>query len=160
MKTAIVYYSLTGNAERIARQIAGILGADLIPLVPSKAYPDAGLRMFFWGGKSAVMAEAPALEPYSFDPDAYDCVVMGTPVWAGTYTPPLRSFLLQNREALGTKKLAAFVCSGGGSTDKAFRKLRETAGVDRFAAELSLMDPQASDEERRGQIEAFCRQIG
>ena len=64
MKRVIVYYSLSGNTRFAAEQIARRLGADLLPIAPEKAYPDRGFRKFFWGGKSAVMAETPALQPY------------------------------------------------------------------------------------------------
>lgn len=89
MKTAIVYYSMSGNTRYAAERIAQTIGADLIPLVPTKAYPDSGFKKFFWGGKSALMGDKPALEPYAFDPNAYDLVILGTPVWAGTIAPPL-----------------------------------------------------------------------
>ena len=62
MKTLVVYYSLEGNTEYVAEKIREAVGADLLKLVPKKAYHDKGLAKFFWGGKSAVMAEKPELE--------------------------------------------------------------------------------------------------
>lgn len=64
MKTLIVYYSLEGNTEYAAGRIAAALQADTLRLRPKKAYADKGFAKFFWGGKSAVMAEKPELEPY------------------------------------------------------------------------------------------------
>ena len=66
MKTAVVYYSQSGNTEETARKIAAITGADLIRLEPEKAFPDKGFRKFFWGGKSAVMGDEPPLKPVNF----------------------------------------------------------------------------------------------
>ena len=40
MKTIIVYYSLEGNTEYAAKELANLLGADLLRLHPKKAYPD------------------------------------------------------------------------------------------------------------------------
>ncbi len=77
MKTLIVYYSLEGNTAYAAERIASELGADVLRLEPVKAYPDSGFRKFFWGGKSAVMAETPELLPYDFDADAYDRIIFG-----------------------------------------------------------------------------------
>ena len=77
MKTIIVYYSLEGNTEYAARQIAAALGADTLRLEVTKAYPTSGFKKFFWGGKSAVMAETPKLEPYRFDGSQYDRVIFG-----------------------------------------------------------------------------------
>ena len=44
MKTAIVYYSMSGNCEFAAKKIADITGADLIRIEPEKAYPDSGFK--------------------------------------------------------------------------------------------------------------------
>lgn len=59
MKTLIVYYSLEGNTEYAAGRIAAALQAETLCLRLKKAYADKGFAKFFWGGKSAVMAEKP-----------------------------------------------------------------------------------------------------
>ena len=80
MHPIIIYYSLHGNTRTVAEQMAARLHADLLSLVPLKAYPDSGFKQFFWGGKSAIMGEKPRLETYAFDPAAYDMVIFGSPV--------------------------------------------------------------------------------
>ena len=160
MKTAIVYYSLTGNVDFAAGRIARLLDAELIRIAPEKAYPDSGARKFLWGGKSAVMGEAPRLLPYDFRPEAYDCVVLGTPVWAGTFAPPLRTFLKEQQAALAGKPVAAFACSSGGSADKALEKLRQALGIPAFAARLALVDPKdKASAENDKKIAAFCAEL-
>lgn len=57
MKRLIVYYSLEGNTEYIVDELCEKLSADKLRLVPKKAYADKGFAKFFWGVKSAVMAE-------------------------------------------------------------------------------------------------------
>ena len=84
MKTAVVYYSMSGNTKLIAEKIAGDLNADLIEIFPENSYPDKGFRKYFWGGKSAIMGAKPALQPYSFNADKYDTVIIGSPVWASS----------------------------------------------------------------------------
>ena len=100
MQRIIIYFSLEGNTEYIADELAKTLSADKLRLVPKKAYKTGGFSKFFWGGKSAVMAEKPELEPYDVDLAAYDEIIFGFPVWAGTFTPPLRTFILENKEGL------------------------------------------------------------
>ena len=39
MKTAVIYYSMSGNCEYAAEWINSEIGADLIRLEPEKAYP-------------------------------------------------------------------------------------------------------------------------
>ena len=38
MKTIVVYYSLEGNTKLAAEAVAKELGADILPLIPVKAY--------------------------------------------------------------------------------------------------------------------------
>ena len=108
MKKLIVYYSLEGNTEYAANRIKDRTGADLLKLVPKKAYHDKGFAKFFWGGKSAVMAEKPKLEAYEVNLSEYDQVIFGFPVWASNFTPPVRTFIEENKEALKGKRFAAF----------------------------------------------------
>ena len=158
MKTAIVYYSQGGNTALVAEKLAAVLGADLVRLEPQKAYPAEGFRKFFWGGKSAVMAETPALLPYSFDAAKYDTVVFGFPVWAGNVTPPLRTFIREND--LRGLRLAALVCQSGAGAEKALGRLREALGVEQLEAEAILIDPKARPTpENEKKIAAFCDQL-
>lgn len=155
MKTLIVYYSHEGNTEYAANKIASACGFDTLRLAPARAYPERGFRKFFWGGKSAVMAETPALAPYAFDPGAYDRIIFGFPVWAGNVTPPIRTFVKE--QDLKGKRVAAFACESGAGAEKAFGKLKAILGIDALEAELVLIDPKdkpsAENEEK---LKAFC----
>ena len=158
MKTIVVYYSLEGNTQYVAERIAEALGAGLLRLRPKKAYPDSGFKKFFWGGKSAVMAETPALEPYDFDPAAWDRIILGFPVWAGNVTPPIRTFIKEND--LRGKRIAAFACQSGSGAEKAFEKLAKCIGVSGFEHTAVFIDPKSRPgQEKDEQIEAFCREL-
>lgn len=160
MKTAIVYYSMSGNTKFVADKIAEKIGADVIRLEPVEAYPDKGIRKFFWGGKSAVMEEKPELMEYEFDTGQYDMIIFGTPVWASNFAPPLRTFIEENRSGLEGKKMATFVCFSGGGADKAIDRLKKCVGVEKLEGELVLVDPLmkvvAENEVRIGE---FCEKV-
>ena len=160
MKTAIVYFSLNGNTEYVASELAGKLGADAIKLTPKKAFPDSGFKKFLWGGKSAVMKEKPELEPYEFDAEKYGRVIFGTPVWASRFTPPIRTFVADNADALKGKRFAAFTCFSGGGADKALARLKELLGAD-LDAELILVDPKDKPSDgNAAKIAEFCEKLG
>lgn len=155
MKTIIVYYSLEGNTDDSAKKIAEIIGADLLRLEPEKAYPSSGFRKFFWGGKSAVMAETPELQKYAFDPAAYGRVIFGFPVWASNFAPPIRTFIKEND--LTGKRFAVFACESGSGAEKAFTKLKDALGIGNFDAELILIDPKTKpNAENDKKIDSFC----
>lgn len=142
MKTAIVFYSMNGNTAMVARKLAEGINADLIEIKPEKSYPDKGFKKFLWGGKSAVMAETPALIPYDFSAGEYDQIVFGFPVWAGNVTPPIRTFVQENKDVLKGKRIAAFACQSGTGGEKAFNKLLECLGRDKLTATMILNDPK------------------
>ena len=160
MKTAIVYYSMSGNCQYAAKSVARRTGADLIRIEPEKAYPDSGFKKYFWGGKSAVMGDMPALRPYEFDADKYERVIFCFPVWAGNVTPPIRTFISENRDQLKAKKLAALVCHSGGGGEKPITKLKALLGVTELEAELDLIDPRdKSDSSKDKALEEFCKEL-
>ena len=113
MKDLIVYYSLEGNTEYVAQVLKEKLDARVRCLTPKKAYSTKGFAKYFWGGKSAVMAEKPELESYDIDLSEIDRIIFGFPVWASTFAPPIRTFIEDNREALAGKRFAAFACQAG-----------------------------------------------
>ncbi len=160
MNRIIVYFSLEGNTEYITDELVKALSADKLKLVPKKAYSTSGFSKFFWGGKSAVMAEKPELEPYDVDLSAYDQVIFGFPVWAGTFTPPLRTFISENKEGLKNKNLAAFACQSGAGAEKAFTKLGECIGIDSFSATAIFIDPKDKpSEENAHKLIDFCKSL-
>lgn len=155
MNSLVVYYSLEGNTKWAAEQIASGIGGDILALIPKRAYPDRGFRKYFWGGKSAVFQESPELEPYSADLARYERVVLATPIWAGTFAPPLRTFI--RSEHLSGKRLALAACSGGGSPDKAFSQMKQLLGVTKDIPTLHLVDPRTKPSEKNIQaLRAFC----
>ena len=156
MKTAIIYYTMSENTKYAAEKIAEILGADLIQISPQKAYKDKGFVKFIWGGRSALMGEAPKLMPYQFDAASYDRIILGTPIWASTFAPPIRSFIREN-PMISQKELGAFACCGGGDTGKAFLKLKELLSIPELKAELVLIDPKDKPAPvNESKIQSFC----
>ena len=142
MKTAIVFYSMSGNTKYVAGKVAAGAGADLVEIAPEKKFPAKGLRKFLVGGRSAVTGATPALMPYEFHADEYDRVVIATPVWASSPAPPLNTFIRDNREGLKDKKIALILCFKGGGADKASAKVKELTGCENLEAELVLVDPK------------------
>lgn len=158
MKSLIVYYTLEGNTAYAAEQIAKETGADLLRLEPVKAYPTGKVSKFVWGGKSAVMSEAPELQPYRFDAASYDRIIFGFPVWASTIAPPLRTFIRSHD--LKGKKIAAFACQTAKGADKAFVKLQEELGISKLEATLELLDPKTKPDPANAQkITGFCEKL-
>ncbi len=90
-KVLVVYYSLSGNTARVARDLARRAQADVESLqdlehgVGFFGYVKAALDAF--RGKSATLGNLTS------DPRRYSLVIIGTPVWVGRMTPAVRAYL-------------------------------------------------------------------
>jgi len=161
-KTALVYFSLNGNtdyvAERLAEALRDQVELDVIRLEPVKPYADKGFRKFMKGGADATFGAKPELKLYNFDPRDYDTVVIGTPIWAGTVAPPLRTFMLHNR--LKGKNIAIFVNSMSGNSEKCLSKFEKYLKKTNIIATMSLVEPmKAKSGEDLYTIRKFAEEI-
>jgi hypothetical protein len=96
LKSIVVYFSLDGNSELVAGFIKEALGADSLRLELEQAIARQGFAKMFHGGKQVMTHQKPALKPYQLDLAPYELVVLGGPVWVGSPTPALLSFLAQS----------------------------------------------------------------
>lgn len=141
-KILIVYYSLTGNTHLIAEAIKEQTGADIERLKPIKDLNSESGTRFFWGGMHAKMKQKPKLEPLKYDPNDYDLIFLGTPVWAWTLTPPIRSYL--ELYDLSSKTLAIWNCAGGNGI-KAMQRLKKELQNINIIGENTFTEPLTND---------------
>lgn len=111
-KIVVVYYSFEGSTKGIAELLAQHSNADLLEVKPLKELQSKGFAKFIWGGSQVVMGKKPELMPLSKNLDEYDIVFVGTPIWAGTYAPPIKTLL--EGDYIDGKKVAYFYCHEGG----------------------------------------------
>lgn len=104
-KPLIVFYSLEGFTRNVAKNIARKINGELLELHPKKDIKAWFMKYLRWG-KQVMMKETPELEPYNIDLKNHDIIYIGTPVWAFTFTPAIRSFLKQTH--LKGKKIIIF----------------------------------------------------
>ncbi|MDR1630601.1 MAG: flavodoxin [Oscillospiraceae bacterium] len=154
MKTLVVYYSLEGNTEFIAQQVADKSGADIFKLEPQKEFPKQGFKKYFWGGKSVIFGEKPPLKNTTPDLNLYDSIYIGTPVWSGSFAPPVNTFLSQN--SFENKQISLFACHGGGGADKCFEKIKSRLAKDTVVKTIDFQDPlHAEKDEVLNKIDAW-----
>ncbi|MER2080404.1 MAG: flavodoxin [Ruminococcus sp.] len=151
MKTIIVYYSLGGFTKSLAEKLAAESGADLLELRPVKAYPSTGARRFITGGRAAVTGKKPPLQTYTFDADRYDRIIFGSPVWASSPAPPLRSFIAENSATVARKAYGAFFTQLGSGADKALKKLAAAAGIADFQVSMVFYEPNKKDAHKENE---------
>lgn len=144
MSTLVVYFSFEGNTKFIAEKIAETIGAGLIELKTSKKYPREGFGKYFWGGKSVIFGEKPKLTNEPIDLSCYETLIIGTPVWAGSFAPPIKSFITQYK--IQGKRIALFASHAGGGAKKCFAKLKEALPGNKFIGETDYVEPKKNPE--------------
>ncbi len=138
MRKLIVFYSLDGNTRFIAKVMAEAAGADMLELKPKDQPAVKGFMKYFWGGKQVFQKQKPQLETFDKNPQDYDLIFIGTPVWAFTYAPALATFFDQVK--LKDKKIALFCCSGGGK-GKTLSNMRDQLKGNTILGEIDFVEP-------------------
>jgi len=87
----MVYFSRTGNTRRLAEAIARELACDIEVIRESRNRQ--GFTEFVKSCFEALFRHHPKIETVQHDPSAYDLVILGTPVWAGSMSSPVRSYI-------------------------------------------------------------------
>ena len=111
----VVYFSQGNSTERVAEDIAALIGADLERIVEKKTRK-WGFFGFTAAGAAATFGCASPIESPGKDPTAYAGVFVCTPIWAWRMAPPIRSWLRLNKGRL--PELSAYVTVSG-DTDPA-----------------------------------------
>lgn len=133
MKSLVVFFSHGGNTRRVARTLASRLKADVdeIHLLQARG---SGARAYAQCAIESMAGLTPAIMPAHHDPQGYEVVVVGTPIWCWSLSSPVRTWLLQQRAALQDAKLGFFCTMGGSGASIAFERMqallhREPAAV-------------------------------
>lgn len=157
--TLVIYYSLEGNVDFLAREVAKKSSSDIFRLETVKEYPKKGLLKFFHGGKDASMGFKPELKNPVPDLSSYSKIVIGCPVWAGKPAAPLNT-LFEESDFSG-KKIYLFASSAGGDAEKCL-SIMEKKTIEKGGSVIfkdSYVNPLKNIEISLDKINAFCQEI-
>lgn len=151
MKTLFITYSHEGNCRALAAAMAETVNGDTADLrLAGGDAPTGFVKKYLVGGKGALFKETPPLLPLSADPDAYDLVTVGGPVWAFTMAPAVRTFLTGREWHGGRVALFVMHRGGKGSALPAMEKLvAERGGA--VAGAADFVDLRRGDAEKTRQ---------
>ena len=150
MKTLVVYYTRTGNSKFAAETVATEVGADVEEVVDLKNRK--GRLAFLSAGRDAMQGKLTEIAETKRNPFDYDLVVIVQPVWAGSPTPAIRTYLKKND--LSGKKVALFFTD---ASDKAVEKTKAIMPNSTFVGELALPAKEFENrEETQKKIGEWC----
>lgn len=163
MRVLVVYYSRSGLTKQACEALAEDLraaGHEVVTEELTDRTDRGGVLGFVRGGHDAMRKLTTEIEPVQADPTGFDLVVIGTPVWAGSCTPAVRTFCAQ---FAGRLPRVAFVATMGGRGDAgAFAAMQEACGQEPVAT-LTLIDKairRGDAEEYRAKVTAFAEELG
>ena len=114
-KTAVVYFSATGTTERMAKNAASAMGADIFEIEPVHKYTAADLNWHDKKSLTTIECNDPKSRPAianKIDISGYDTVVLCYPIWWG-YAPKTIYTFAESQNWSGKKLIT--LCTSGGS---------------------------------------------
>ena len=152
-KTLVVYYSASGNTQRVAQDIAEAAGADLFEIVPTEIYTSDDLN---WTNQDSRVSrehddeslrDVPLVSTTVENWDDYDTVFIGYPIWWAIAAWPVDNFVKDN-DFTG-KTVIPFATSSSSGMGQSGELLAQMAGTgdwqegQRFSSGVSSADVQA-----------------
>ena len=129
MKTAVVYFSWSGNTRFAAETIAKKAGADLFEIKTETPYNSDFQKCCDEAKPECYGKTLRPIKPIEgFDLSKYDMVFVGTPNWWGTMAPPVRTWITQSLVALKGKTVRLFQTHGGGGMQRVGKEFAEVIG--------------------------------
>ena len=90
-KVLVVYFSETGNTQKLAKLISDEVGGDFRRIETVKSYP-TGEALFDYTKNERDNDERPELKDLDINIDDYDVIFVGYPIWWYTLPMPIYTF--------------------------------------------------------------------
>ncbi|MDD7415897.1 MAG: NAD(P)H-dependent oxidoreductase [Treponemataceae bacterium] len=159
-QTIIVYYSLEGNIDFVAKTLAEKIScSNVVRLETVKAYPTKGLFKFLHGGKDAIKGFKPELKTELPDLSKFDNIVIATPVWASRPSAPISSFI-EKCDFTG-KKVFIIASSAGGSAESTIEAINNevTKKGATVVASVSFVNLLKQQDKVKSGIDEFVSKV-
>lgn len=146
----VVYYSATGNTERVANSIAEATGGDLFEIEPTEPYTDDDLN---WNDESSrvsreyedeSLCDVPLVNTTVDGWDDYDTVFIGYPIWWGIAAWPVDGFVEAND--FSEKTVIPFATSASSGMGQSGELLADLAGTGDWQDGMRFSSGAGDDE--------------
>lgn len=139
MKTLLVYYSNQKNIRSLCEASAREGEVDVLEL--RERYDRGVLSAATVGSYLASRGMGSQIDPFEIDFDAYDTVILATPVWHGSPVPAVNAFCIRWTCAAGRFQ-ACFYMMGGTLQKQWIRCVNASASPAAPAAMLCVFQPK------------------
>ncbi len=159
MKILIVFYTRTGITRKAAEDMAELLKkhVDNVQMEELIDHKDrSGKIGYLAAAKDAMRKNETEIDEIKHHPKDFDMIILGTPVWAGTMAPALRTYLNSYRKDMHD---VSFYCThGGGGASKTFKGIKSILDLSPKAT-LSLRDKDVKEGKHSSELQEFIKTI-
>lgn len=106
MKKLVIYYSLTGTLDKVAKLVAKKANADIYRIQPDRKYDLDMWATWDQAQKEIASNDMPGIKGALPNISDYDQIIIGGPVWGYSISNPIHSFL--NQTDFKGKTVSAF----------------------------------------------------
>lgn len=155
-KALVVYFSQSGNTEKVANFIKDATDADLVQLETVKAYPTDYNELLDYAQNEQRQNARPELKTKINNIDEYDVIFLGYPNWWADMPMPIYTFL--EEYDLSGKTIAPFVTSGGSGFSNTLSEIRNKQKNATVTEGLSISGSQAGSSQ--SSVNNWVKKIG
>jgi menaquinone-dependent protoporphyrinogen IX oxidase len=130
-KILVVYYSRTGKTKGLAHEIASKMNAAIEEILDNK--DRSGLKGLESCDEDARNKTMENLAEMKKNPKNYNLVLIGTPIWNGTVSTPVRTFLIKYKDSL-PDRIAFFTTGRFTKADPVVKDMEELLGKSSIAS--------------------------
>ncbi|MHA2115557.1 MAG: flavodoxin [Candidatus Thorarchaeota archaeon] len=155
MKVLVTYYSRTGTTKQVGELIAEAMGAESNEIVDVKER--LGPVNYMRAARDAKGMKPTKIE-YTKNPDDYDVIILGTPIWWKNIPPATRTFLTSHN--LKGKKVVFFITSQAEEDmEIVFSQMRELTPDAELIDTFGLLQKKVKNEEYREELATFIENL-
>lgn len=156
-KILIAYYSLSGNTKAVAEQIHAKFGGDLFEIKTLTPYPgnEQEAIEIIQGQRAANIK--PELSGKVANINEYDIIFIGTPIWFGTASLPVFSFV-ESHDFAG-KTIIPFYTCGRGDQGTYVRDIQAICEGATFLESFGNTRPEREAGTHTAKIEQYLEQL-
>ncbi len=154
MKALVVFYSKTGLTKEVAVHISEELNCDIEEIFDVKSRK--GILGYIRSVIESAFKKMPEIKKTEINPEEYDVVIMGTPVWAENMASPIRTYLFNNNEKMD--KVAFFCTMLGSGNKRAFLEMERVSESEPLAC-LALTSKEIKQEKHIKKVKEFINKI-
>lgn len=152
----IVFYSRTGTTKRAAEYLQKLFSCDIEEIIDNEKRE--GVLGLINSGKDAIFKNTTNIEKIKLNPDNYDIVIIGSPIWASLMAPAVRTYIGEHKHLF---KNVAFFCTHGSDISNSTKMFEDMSFLceKKPLCELRLYAKELNNKEFQQKAEIFKAEI-